>query len=167
MFNNRKIYCRLDEIIQDDDVQETEDKSDNSSTKITRSVSFADQDDSETIEIYFKHSNNEASKEAYDPEKGITKPSDIYTVYSNLFENEASSILKKSKYDSTKEGLYYEDEDTKEIEVQTYARNEEEIETIVVKDVVEKSDKTENKVRYDTRPTSLFKKKRQQQKNNI
>ncbi|XP_069361221.1 uncharacterized protein [Maniola hyperantus] len=158
---------RLDEIIlEDEEVVDDSIKSDNS-PRITRSVSFADQDNSETIEITFQHSNVEPSKEPYDPEKGITKPSDVYKAYSTLFGNEATSILKESKYENIPVHNFYEDEAAISTEDPQYASEiDDTIKTIIIKDVVEKSDTNGNKVQYDTRPSSLFKKKRQQQKLN-
>ncbi|XP_052739589.1 unconventional prefoldin RPB5 interactor isoform X2 [Bicyclus anynana] len=155
---------RLDEIIDEDDEEVTNDsvKSEDT-TKVTRSVSFADQYDGKTIEINFKHSNIGGPEEDYVEEKGITKPSDIYKAYSTLFSNETSSILKKSKYDDKIDNVC-EHVVTDPIKVPQHVGHVDDVKTIVVKDVIERSDNNENKVCYDTRPTSLFKKKRQQQK---
>ncbi|KAJ2940704.1 hypothetical protein O0L34_g14814 [Tuta absoluta] len=144
-------------------------------TDSKKRVSFADEDKSETLQLTFYHSDIEPCKEPYDPTKGITKPSDVYEAFSNNFET--TSILKKTKYEDVKNT----DEHVPKVEKKTKKKvdllqnieedeQEEEEEdgenrTIVVKDVVEKADVSENKADGgDKRPMSLFKQRRQQKK---
>lgn len=137
------------------------------SGKLKKSISFADEDDGETLELQFKHSEIKPNLDPYDPKKGITKPSDIYIAYSSLFDQKPSSILKKSKYDDDTD--LQEKPKVKTVGFTTIANSEEDFEedvprTIVVKDVVEKSVTVEKKVEMGARPTSLFQKKRMQNK---
>ncbi|KAL0901957.1 hypothetical protein ABMA27_007100 [Loxostege sticticalis] len=163
---------RLDDIIEGEDV----DSDDGEITKspaqlIKRSVSFADEDESETLEITFKHSDIPPSTEPYDSNKGIQKPSDIYSAYENLFSSETTSILKKSKYSDDDD----EEMSTSKIEKPpkvTFMQTDEDEDTqsvnktIVVGDIVERTDPNGNMVEIsEARPTSLFKKKRMQKKN--
>ncbi|KPJ12178.1 Unconventional prefoldin RPB5 interactor [Papilio machaon] len=92
---------RLDDVLYEPKHAEEEEENKNNEN-VKRSVSFADQDDSETLEITFKHSNVPANEESYDPKKGILKPSDIYDAFSHLF-TETTSILRKTKYKSETE----------------------------------------------------------------
>lgn len=144
--------------IDDDKCQDTNE------TKLKKSVSFADNSDTETLEILFKHSDVEPSQEMYCPEKGIRKPSDVYEMFPNLIIG-ATSILKKSKYIN---------EDFVEVENSFKANKkvlfptlheEDLIKTVGVKDIQEKANNTQDKKKCNsTRPMSLFKKKRMQNK---
>lgn len=156
---------RLEDIIENEDVEEEEDDEDDSNIpephKLERRVSFIDEDDSETLELTFKHSPVEPQHEPYDPAKGIQKPSDVYTAHSNLFGT--TSILKKSKYEAVAEPkvkkpkiVLFDSQDSES--------EDEEHETIVVKDVVEKEKQSKPVLLSQARPTSLFKKKRMQKK---
>lgn len=162
-------YFRLDDIIEGEEVDSDEDDNSTSSLApiIKRQVSFADEDDSETIEITFKHSDVPPSNDIYDPSKGIQKPSDIYNAYTNMF-TEPTSILKKTKYADT-------DIDYKTVKqdspIATCMQTEEDEEsvninsTIVVRDVMERTDQNGNMMENtESRPMSLFKKKRMQNK---
>lgn len=164
------ICYRLDDIIEgEEDVESSSTEDDTSSSPahvIKRGVSFADEDDSETIEIAFKHSEVLPSNDCYNPEKGIQKPSDIYTAHANLF-SETTSILKKKKINMVTEA----DITTQDVPKVTLMQTDEDKvfenvnKTIVVRDVVEKVDQNGNKVENtELRPTSLFKKKRMQKK---
>ncbi|CAG4988978.1 unnamed protein product [Colias eurytheme] len=148
---------RLDDILNEDsdDTEISEISEERSTaTSLKKSVSFADEDNSETLEITFKHSDVEPNIEPYIPDKGITKPSDIYEAYSNLFIDGKTSILRKSKYDNDKS-------ETIAPEVTNVQPEEELRHTIVVKDVIEKAECNE-KSNNPSRPVSLFKKRRQQ-----
>ncbi|XP_047532405.1 unconventional prefoldin RPB5 interactor [Vanessa atalanta] len=151
---------RLDDILEEssDDGSEHGEKS----NSIKKSITFADEEDNDTIDINFKHSDFESSKDSYDPKKGITKPSDIYDAFPNLFANATISILRKSKYGNVNiqnDNLIY-------AEMQNKTRSIKKIEkkTICINDVIEKTDQKQNKVDSEDRPKSLFKKRRQQQK---
>lgn len=160
----------------DDDILETDVDSDDDEiivkttpTKLKKCISFADEveDTSETIDVTFKHSNVEPSHAPYDPEKGISKPSDIYEAHSHHFNSKPTSILKKLKYDPdvgedalTREKVKIDSTvDSPEI-VYEYPVKE----TIVVKDVIENTIDNRSKIDVDVRPTSLFKKRRMQNK---
>lgn len=150
----------MNDILETDDIEEPEeDSTPSQTTKIKRKVSFHDEDDSETLEITFQHSNIEPCKEPYDPAKGIQKPSDIYKAFSHLFSDQTVSILKKSKYTdpvssvSAKVANKTEDGST-----DSNSRRE----TIIVKDVTEKIDQNDNQFAEIQRPVSIFKKRRQQ-----
>lgn len=162
---------RLDDILQTEDVEDSEGEDETSSSsqaKIKKGVSFADEDDSKTLEITFKHSDIEPSNEPYDPKRGIQKPNDIYVAHSNLFSG-ATSILKKNLFVDKvsyvempkveqKQWIIFEEPDDE-------SEDSNEDKTIVVKDVVEKDEKKHNKQEnIGARPTSLFKKRRQQMK---
>ncbi|XP_047984517.1 unconventional prefoldin RPB5 interactor-like protein [Leguminivora glycinivorella] len=160
---------RLDGILQNEDVEEADEESEEEhslkqpATKIKRSVSFADEDDSETLELTFTHTETEPDTTPYDKKKGIRKPSDIYAAFSNSF-TETTSILKKSKYDRDLSpcGPRHEKR-TKVVDFQEAEDNRKMNKTIVVNDVVEKVDENDNKYESgDKRPMSLFKKRRQQ-----
>ncbi|XP_050342270.1 unconventional prefoldin RPB5 interactor [Nymphalis io] len=151
---------RLDDILEgssEDDCQH-----DDNSNKIKKNITFADEEDSETIDINFKHSDFESSKEPYEPNKGITKPSDIYDAFSNLFANATTSILRKSKYENVSIQSDKEIYDEAQNKMPSLKKNEKR--TICINDVKEKTDEKQNKVDSDNRPKSLFKKRRQQQK---
>ncbi|XP_053615842.1 unconventional prefoldin RPB5 interactor-like protein [Plodia interpunctella] len=158
---------RLEDILQTEDVESTddEDSSSRQSPISKRGVTFVEDDDSETIDIVYKHSSVEPTTEPYDPTKGITKPSDIYVAYSNLFK-ETTSILKKTKYEDNKNVNVENTIDKKLIDDSILELHENNInKTIVVKDVVEKYDVNSNKFENtESRPISLFKKKRLQNK---
>lgn len=155
------IVFRLDDIIENEDVDEEEETCETGATKLQRRVSFVDEDDSKTLDITFKHSTTECNKEPYNPNKGIQKPSDIYDLHFKLFENETTSILKKSKYEAVAETSYTKpSESTVQIDTQT----SKEPEPIVIKDVVEKVTPADPNLLTQARPTSLFKKKRLQNK---
>lgn len=155
----------LEEQDQEIEVEIDDDKcQDTNETKLKKSVSFADNSDTETLEILFKHSDVEPSQEMYCPEKGIRKPSDVYEMFPNLIIG-ATSILKKSKYIN---------EDFVEVENSFKANKkvlfptlheEDLIKTVGVKDIQEKANNTQDKKKCNsTRPMSLFKKKRMQNK---
>ncbi|XP_063616993.1 unconventional prefoldin RPB5 interactor-like protein [Cydia splendana] len=160
---------RLDNILQNEDVEEADEESEEEhslkqpAVKIKRSVSFADEDDSETLELTFTHSETEPDTTPYDKEKGITKPSDIYEVFASTF-TETTSILKKSKYERDLSPCGPKNEKrTKVVDFQEAEDNRKMNKTIVVNDVVEKVDENDNKYESgDKRPMSLFKKRRQQ-----
>lgn len=147
-----------------DDILETEQITEKSEefklSSLQRRVSFADEDDSETLEITFTHSDIEPNKELYDPTKGIQKPSDIYEVFSNILNEETTSILKKSSYEEKK---VWNEEVTTMKSREVIQKEELEKQTIVIKDVTEKVGLKQNKL-DDNRPVSLFKKKRLQNK---
>ncbi|XP_063394752.1 unconventional prefoldin RPB5 interactor-like protein [Cydia fagiglandana] len=160
---------RLDDILENEDVEEADEESEQEHTlkqpadKIKRSVSFADEDDSETLELTFTHSDTEPDTTPYDKEKGITKPSDIYEAFASSF-TETTSILKKSKYERDLSPCGPRNEKrTKVVDFQEAEDNRKMNKTIVVSDVVEKVDENDNKYESgDKRPVSLFKKRRQQ-----
>ncbi|XP_068626802.1 unconventional prefoldin RPB5 interactor-like protein [Battus philenor] len=87
---------RIDDVIHNPDTEEDNEEN-SASSIIKRAVSFADEDESETLELNFKHSEVEPCKTLYDPKKGISKPSDIYVAFSNLF-TETTPILRKTNY---------------------------------------------------------------------
>lgn len=157
------IYCyfRLNDILETDDIEESEeDITPCQTTKINRKVSFNDEDDSETLEIIFQHSNIEPCREPYDPAKGIQKPSDIYKAFSHLFSDQTISILKKSKYTEPIPSV------SAKVHNKTLGDESRDPlsqrETIVVKDVIEKVDQSDNQYTEIHRPVSIFKKRRQQ-----
>ncbi|CAB3239581.1 unnamed protein product [Arctia plantaginis] len=161
---------RLDDIIENEDVEvsEEEETSKSEAAKLERRVSFVDDDDCETLNLTFKHSKVAPNNEPYDPQKGIQKPSDIYEAHANLFGNGITSILKKSKYASDdvepdKVTSKPVDEVKKTARVQTQ-QPVRETPTIIVKDIVEKVGQNNNKIQKETKPISLFKKKRMQNK---
>ncbi|KAG7310869.1 hypothetical protein JYU34_003700 [Plutella xylostella] len=133
--------------------------------KIKRSTSFADEDDSECLELTFKHSDTSPNTDPYDPKKGIMKPSDLYEAYKNNFTTK-TSILKKSKYnsditipDGKKSVAFADAAASKEIrEIQ------EEKKTILIKDIQEKKNDDISTLENSGRPISLFKMRRQQNK---
>ncbi|CAH0724514.1 unnamed protein product, partial [Brenthis ino] len=152
---------RLDDILEEEDDDDSAPTiSEDNSVKIKRNVSFADNSDTETLEINFKHSSIEPCNESYNSEKGIVKPSDIYEAYSNFFTNETTSILKKSKYghtnltneinsDNLKTSFKNHPDDTK---VPLENDNMNVSRSIVINDVVEKNDENDTKVANDRRP---------------
>ncbi|CAG9580982.1 unnamed protein product [Danaus chrysippus] len=150
-----------DEIDRIDDILETaedEDSIRSDTSKSSKSVAFADEDDGETLELTFTHTDVEPDTTPYNPENGIVKPRDVYAAYANLFNNGTTSILRKSKYIDKPVNI------TKEETTQAVKKNgitDTDRQEIVVKDVIEKSDSQEN-VTASARPTSLFKQKRQQ-----
>ncbi|CAG4950468.1 unnamed protein product [Parnassius apollo] len=150
---------RLDDILHEENDEAEE--GDKSNLKMKRGVSFADEDESETLELTFKHTEIEPCNKPYNPEIGIMKPSDIYTAYSHLF-TETTSILRKTKYESsvTEPNIGQE----KKVSPTVIAQNiNTESRIIVVKDVKEKEVDMENSVdTVKTRPISIFKKRRQQ-----
>ncbi|CAH0592141.1 unnamed protein product [Chrysodeixis includens] len=159
---------RLDDIIENEDTDDEEEDASirTKATPLERRVSFVDEDDSETIEITFDHSSVEPNNEAYDPKKGIKKPSDVYEAHSNLISR-PTSILKKSKYEpviNKPETSVLEISPPEKKAVQFDVQESVEQKTIVVKDVVEKVKPDDYKLETSARPTSLFKKKRMQNK---
>ncbi|XP_063549014.1 unconventional prefoldin RPB5 interactor-like protein [Cydia strobilella] len=160
---------RLDTILQNEDAEEADEESEEehslkqSAVKVKRSVSFADEDDSETLELSFTHSETEPDTTPYAKEKGIIKPSDIYEAFASSF-TETTSILKKSKYERDLSPCGPRNEKrTKVVDFQEAEDNRKMNKTIVVNDVVEKVDENDNKYESgEKRPMSLFKKRRQQ-----
>ncbi|XP_049883819.1 unconventional prefoldin RPB5 interactor-like protein [Pectinophora gossypiella] len=150
---------------EDDDNEEEESTSTSHSTDSKRKVYFADEDDSETLELAFHHSDAEPNKEPYNSKEGITKPSDIYEAYSNLF-TETISILKKSKYEEKDLDAKIAKQQPKHEKKKVDWPIEDITRTIVVNDVVEKADISEssNNNKTEKRPVSLFKQLRQQKK---
>ncbi|CAH2049905.1 unnamed protein product, partial [Iphiclides podalirius] len=67
---------RLNEIIHEDSDKDDSEEIE-SNNEIKKSVSFADEDESETLELSFKHSDIEPSMEPYNPEKGKAGPSPL------------------------------------------------------------------------------------------
>lgn len=157
---------RLEDIIDNEDVEEEEELDDNEQQeqipKLSRRVSFVDESDSNTLEITFKHSATDPIYEPYDASKGIQKPSDIYQAHSNLFATGTISILKKSKYE-TADDKEAPKKLLKEKAVPVKFQETESEEVIIVKDIVEKVEHN-TKLLSQSRPTSLFKKKRMQNK---
>ncbi|KAI8438014.1 hypothetical protein MSG28_010670 [Choristoneura fumiferana] len=157
---------RLDDVLQNEDVEESEEVEENliaPAVNIKRSVSFADEDDSETLEVEFNHSDMNPDTTPYDKANGIMKPSDIYAAFADLF-TETTSILKKSKYESelAPSGPRVEKR-TKVVDFQEAEDNRKMNKTISVNDVVEKVDENDNTCdSSEKRPMSLFKKRRQQ-----
>ncbi|CAK1601605.1 unnamed protein product [Parnassius mnemosyne] len=151
---------RLDDILHEDTDKVEEDDS-KINIKMKRGVSFADEDESETLELTFKHSEIEPCIKPYNPEIGIMKPSDIYAVYSHLF-TETTSILRKSKYEtSVTEPTIAQEKKVIPTVVPQNINTESRL--IVVKDIKEKEVEMENAVdTVITRPISIFKKRRQQ-----
>lgn len=152
-------------MIEGSSEDETEVKEIEAAPKIKKSITFADED-SETLEIIFKHSDVLPSKKPYQSDEGITKPSDVYEAYSNLFITETTSILRKPKYeiDLNVENNNFIFEDPQPVLSTSPVIEKPEKQTIHVKDVKEITDQNQIKVDSDNRPTSLFKKRRQQQK---
>ncbi|CAD0248509.1 unnamed protein product [Spodoptera exigua] len=160
---------RLEDIIDNEDVEETkEDLEGNDQEgqipKIQRRVSFVDENDSNTLDITFKHSVTDPINKPYDASKGIQKPSDIYQAHSNLFGTGTTSILKKSKYATADVKRAPKVEFQKESAAQVKSHENGSQEVIVIKDVVEKEEQENSKLLSQPRPTSLFKKKRMQSK---
>lgn len=159
---------RLDDVIETEDTVDSEEESavPLSPAKIKRKVSFADEDDSETLELSFMHTDVVPCREPYDPKKGIQKPSDIYEIFADSFSGEATSILKKSKYRKEISNMEVPQVISKpKVEFEDYDSNIEVNRIIEIKDVIEKVAQTvNNKQESGSRPTSLFKKKRQQMK---
>ncbi|KAH9631624.1 hypothetical protein HF086_006616 [Spodoptera exigua] len=159
----------LEDIIDNEDVEETkEDLEGNDQEgqipKIQRRVSFVDENDSNTLDITFKHSVTDPINKPYDASKGIQKPSDIYQAHSNLFGTGTTSILKKSKYATADVKRAPKVEFQKESAAQVKSHENGSQEVIVIKDVVEKEEQENSKLLSQPRPTSLFKKKRMQSK---
>lgn len=153
----------MNDILETEDVEESEeDTSPPVTAKIKRKVSFNDEDDSETLEITFQHTNTEPCKEPYDPAKGILKPSDIYEAFSHLFKDQIVSVLKKSKYTDPVPSVSAKVDNKILEDVSSYPQSQRE--TIVVKDVIEKVDQSDNQFAEAQRPVSIFKKRRQQMK---
>ena len=175
VFHTKIFHFRLDDILDEDDHEDDSASNKTSTLEIIekkRSVSFADKDDSETLEITFRHSDIEPCTESYRPEKGINKPSDIYKAYYHLFTTKKSSILKKSK---CKETILHDQINNNVLEVDNITPQNPTVvpitesdinvnRTILINDIVEKTDDKKSKLDSDKRPVSLFKKRRQQQK---
>lgn len=153
---------RLEDMIEGSSEDETKVKEIEAAPKTKKSITFADED-SETLQIIFKHSDVQPPKKPYQSDEGITKPSDIYEAYSNLFITETTSILRKSKYeiDLNVENNNFIFDDPQPV---SPVIEKPEKQTIHVKDVKEITDQNQIKVDSDNRPTSIFKKRRQQQK---
>lgn len=135
-------------------------------------VSFErDNEDCETLELTFSHSNVEPDTTPYNPEVGIRQPSDIYHAF-NLIDKSKNikSILKKKVYpiENTESLEGKSLEISKSLEdkdpVINIEENRIERNTIVLKDIKEKNDLIENIVEESKRPPSLFKMKRLQKK---
>ncbi|XP_022822403.1 unconventional prefoldin RPB5 interactor-like protein [Spodoptera litura] len=158
---------RLEDIIDNEDVEQAEEELDDNEQegqipKIQRRVSFVDENDSNTLEITFKHSDTHLIYEPYDASQGIQKPSDIYQAHSNLFGTATTSILKKSKYERADDKgapIILLKENATPVKFQESGSQE----VIIVKDIVEKVDYN-TELLSQSRPTSLFKKKRMQNK---
>lgn len=166
---------RLDDILETEDVEtedsiEDEDKS--ASNKIKKSICFADQDDGETLEITFSHTNTKPKTDSFDPKKGIRMPSDLYEAFSQLFDNKTTSILKKPKYRPEEEQAKPSVKQNKQVMFKESTQTLESLEpeetpvdrAIVINDVVEKVGVNQHMIKGGARPTSLFKKKRMQNK---
>lgn len=149
----------MKDILETEDMEESENSSPSESTKVKRAVSFADEDDSETLQLTFQHSIIEPSKQVYDPAKGIQKPNDIYEAFPHLFNDQKASILKKSKYEDLVPSVSAE-VDSKPLQIQSEIQLQKC--TIVLKDVIEKLDQNDNELQEVKRPVSIFKKRRQQ-----
>lgn len=153
---NFLFHFRLDSVLYEDEEEEFE-----TQKEIKRSVSFADEDESETLELIFKHSEIQPNMESYNPENGITKPSDIYTAYSHLF-TETTPILRRSKYEPSKSEPKMSQNNKMEFEILSsniHTTNK----TIMVKDISEKTVIKEPVSNCnESRPISIFKKRRQQ-----
>ncbi|CAH0767291.1 unnamed protein product [Diatraea saccharalis] len=153
---------RLDDIIQNEGGEYVEHSFEKvPAQQIKRSVIFADENDSETLEITFKHSEIPPSSEPYNPEDGIQKPSDVYVAFKSLLSEEKPSILKKSKkYHDLKQPIIL---DTQEKESNNDVDDNGNV--IVIKDVIERVDaNVKRESCLGAKPTSLFKKKRMQNK---
>ncbi|KAJ8736659.1 hypothetical protein PYW08_007315 [Mythimna loreyi] len=162
---------RLSDIIDNEEISDeeteeedldNEDTSETKAPKLQRRVSFVDEVDSNTLEITFKHSPVEPNNKPYNPTEGIQKPSDIYDAHSKLFDKGTTSILKKSKYETV--AVKSDTNTPEEKVVQFDTQDKREPEHIVIKDVVENVTQADPKVLSQARPTSLFKKKRMQNK---
>ncbi|KAJ0182796.1 hypothetical protein K1T71_002165 [Dendrolimus kikuchii] len=150
---------RLDDILDTEEITEKEEEV--KLTNLQRRVSFADEDDSATLELTFTHSDIEPNNELYNPEKGIQKPSDIYQVYCNILNEETTSILKKTRYEENK----ILKKEIKFAEPKELVHEEAiERQTIVINDVIEKVELKQSKLEDVGKPISLFKKKRLQNK---
>ncbi|XP_013175889.1 PREDICTED: unconventional prefoldin RPB5 interactor-like [Papilio xuthus] len=151
---------RLDDVLYEpepaDEVEENK-----NSVKVKRSVSFADQDESETLEITFKHSNVPANEDSYDPKKGILKPSDVYDAFSHLFP-ETTSILRKTKYKPETTEPSNDLEQSKKINFEFKRDNATNI--VFVFDDVKEKELSKQRIldNRHKRPVSIFKKRRQQ-----
>ncbi|XP_072947331.1 uncharacterized protein uri [Epargyreus clarus] len=149
--------------VSDEYGEDAEDEETDEDIKLKKKVSFADENDSETLELTFKHSDIDPINIPYDKNKGITKPSDIYEAFPSLFCGE-TSILKKTKYDSPPDK--YKSSSTEEEHSNNQVEVKEDLHinrTILIKDVTEKVDHIDNDLCNKARPMSLFKKRRQQQ----
>lgn len=156
---------RLEDIIENEAVEEDdEDTNETEAPKLQRRVSFVDEDDSNTLEITFKHSPVDSNNEPYNSTEGIQKPSDIYDAHSKLFVKGTTSILKKSKYEAVADKSVTKTLEEKVVQFDIQVKEKPEPENIVIKDVVEKVPQEEPKILSQARPSSLFKKKRMQNK---
>ncbi|XP_047519846.1 unconventional prefoldin RPB5 interactor 1 [Pieris napi] len=146
---------RLDDILNEESEESEKTTEEISTLSSKKTVTFANDDDSKTLEISLKHSDVEPDTAPYNPTSGIKKPSDIYEAISTKLLNQTTSILKKTKY--VNNDLKHSDENKCNIESPEIGTQRE---TIVVKDVLEKVDEN-NKLHNQLRPVSLFKKRRQ------
>ncbi|XP_050680481.1 unconventional prefoldin RPB5 interactor 1 [Leptidea sinapis] len=169
------LLSRLDEIEKLEEVEDEmdrlenilDDAGDDNNTKNVVSdhekrVSFAcDDDDVETFEITFKHSDVVPSSNPYRSESGIMKPSDIYVAFSHMFTDETKSILKRDN------NIYCDkiDDTDKVKETQSEINRLDEVrQEIIIKDVLENKENYISKQENNQRPASIFKKQRLKQK---
>lgn len=135
---------------------------DKNSANVKRSVSFADQDESETLEITFKHSNVPAYDKPYEPLLGILKPSDIYEAFPHLFP-ETTSILRKPKPKPKSEIKEPSNDKKQSQKVNFHFTKDNGANLVIVLDDVKEKDSSKEQV-SDSRhkkPVSIFKKRRQ------
>ncbi|XP_022117631.2 unconventional prefoldin RPB5 interactor isoform X2 [Pieris rapae] len=145
---------RLDDILNEDSDDSEKTTEEITSLSSRKTVTFANDDDSKTLQISLKHSDVEPDTAPYNPTNGIKKPSDIYEAFSSKLPNETTSILKNTKYGNNDIKTSDENKYIASPEIETQR------ETIVVKDVLEKAEEN-NKLYDQLRPVSLFKKRRQ------
>ncbi|GBP44594.1 Unconventional prefoldin RPB5 interactor-like protein [Eumeta japonica] len=167
--NEEDLLAHLDEIdelelIEDEidridakldiEVNKTEEIHAVSSNKSRKSISFAD-DVVDSVEINFTHSDVLPSLESYDSNKGIQKPSDVYTAFQNSFNfNGTSSILRKSAYCPEDVQAEYT---ALPVQSQQHDINTISNSTIVLKEVIEKIGGEVKSNDNTERPQSLFK----------
>lgn len=163
----------MDDLLENEDTEDEEENSISQSSATERRVSFADKDDSRTLELVFKHADVEPDLTPYDHNKGLQKPSDIYEIHANLFRG-STSILKKSKYKEEDLDQLSKPEDvdvpqcrtnlSKTDILQSDSKNSNRNKTIVVRDVTERANEDDSKIVTESRPKSIFKKMRMQSK---
>ncbi|CAK1544388.1 unnamed protein product [Leptosia nina] len=151
---------RLDYILNEDsdDVDENSEKQNIPMPK--KKVSFFNEDECETLELTFKHSNSGPSISPYNANIGITKPSDIYEAFPVSFLKKTASVLKNRTEEYSTSNKPHEPNAVQEI-----SKNNQDIvqrDTIVVKDITEKVEFDMNvNEKKNQRTQSLFKKRRQ------